>query len=186
MSPAAFFLAFSGVLLVLALVALWQSLRSAFGGGASALGDVEAGLPERAALLEEKKTLLRAIRDIAFEREVGKIGDEDFTRLDQAYRRRAKRVLELLDQDLGDYLARADRIVEDAMRGRGKKQKSKRKKKVECPECGAENDEGAETCAECDAPMAPLTCDSCGVSNDPDARFCKGCAAPLEEGDDAR
>jgi hypothetical protein len=103
----------SSTALLLALVALWSSLRRAF---AAASGEVEAisesaELPDRAALLDEKKSLLRAIKDLEYEHAVGKISPEDFQRLDLAYRVRAKEVLALLEQDLAPYRSRAEDLV---------------------------------------------------------------------------
>lgn len=199
LSLPAVFIALAAVMLMLALAALWQSLRGVFGGGPEAYAVTGGGLPERAALLEEKQTLLRAIKDIAFEREVGKISDEDFTRLDRAYRKRAKEVLRRLDQDLDPFLEKAERLValelgeEDdgpyrrgqtkRKKRRGKKGAGKRKKKPltqECPSCGTANDLDAEHCKECGARLAPVECPNCGTENDPDAKFCKSCATSLQ------
>lgn len=193
----AVFIGLAGVMLLAAMAALWQSLRSAFGGGPGETlggGDAEG---ERMALLAEKKTLLRAIKDIQFEREVGKISDEDFARLDRAYRRRAKEVLKLLDQDLGEFLSEAEKLVAGAMgddatktkrrkkaksKGETKRRpKKKREPQLECPECGADNALDATFCKECGARVAPVECPSCGVHNDPDAKFCKACAKSLVE-----
>jgi hypothetical protein len=107
------FIALAALTLLLALVALWNSLRIAFGGAAGATIPALAGdeLPDRAALLDEKKSLLRAIKDLEYEHAVGKIGEEDFRRLDQAYRLRAKEVLALLDKDLAPYQQRAEALL---------------------------------------------------------------------------
>lgn len=196
----AFFIALSSVMILLGLAALWQSLRTVFAGGATVGLDTGPGLPERAALHAEKRTLLRAIKDIQFEREMGKLSDEDFERLDRAYRTRAKRVLALLDQDLEPYLVRAEREVREAMgeegaaayRG-GKVRRKKRKKGtrrrdpapesmgIACPSCGALNDDDALHCKSCAARVAPFDCPHCGTENDPDAKFCKSCASNLQE-----
>jgi hypothetical protein len=110
-----FFIALAALTLVLALVALWNSLRVVLGaaGGADEGGHslASAELPDRAALLDEKKSLLRAIKDLEYEHAVGKIGEDDFLRLDQAYRLRAKEVLALLDADLAPYQARAEALL---------------------------------------------------------------------------
>jgi hypothetical protein len=112
------FIALAALALLLALVALWNSLRAAFGGAAGASSSSLAGdeLPDRAALLDEKKSLLRAIKDLEYEHAVGKIDKDDFARLDQAYRLRAKEVLALLDKDLAPYLQRAEALLADAVR----------------------------------------------------------------------
>lgn len=112
-------MALAALTLVLALVALWNSLRVVLGAaggaveGAHSLASAE--LPDRAALLDEKKSLLRAIKDLEYEHAVGKIGEEDFQRLDQAYRLRAKEVLALLDADLAPYRAKAEALLASAV-----------------------------------------------------------------------
>ncbi|HJL19098.1 MAG TPA: zinc ribbon domain-containing protein [Sandaracinaceae bacterium LLY-WYZ-13_1] len=192
LSLPALFIALAAVMLMLGLAAMWQSLRAVFGGGPEALGPSAGERPERTALLEEKATLLRAIKDISFEREVGKISEEDFARLDRAYRRRAKEVLRRLDEDLAPFVKRAERLVARELgeapkkkrkSKRGRKKGAKAKKKAwptqACPACGTDNDLDAEHCKECGARLAVRVCSGCGTENDPDAKFCKSCATSL-------
>lgn len=112
-----FFLALTGAALLAALIAIFRSAHAAFGGGAVW---VESGrdLPERAQLIEEKTSLLRAIKDLEYERAVGKIGDADYQRLDAAYRARAKQVLAQLDQDTEPLREEAEKLIEAYLRGR--------------------------------------------------------------------
>lgn len=98
------------------MIALWSSLRAALGGAAN--GEVLASNDEpegHAALRDEKKSLLRAMKDLEYEHTVGKISDDDFQRLDAAYRVRAKEVLSLLDRDFAPYRARAEALMAEAM-----------------------------------------------------------------------
>ncbi len=186
------FMALAAVMMVLALSALLQSLRHAFGGTADAL---VSSLPERAALVDEKNALLRAIKDIAFEREVGKLSEEDFARLDRAYRLRAKEVLKKLDEDIEPFLARAEGILRQQQQGENtppnKKKKTKKKhkraatkpaaaKRRECARCGTRNPADAAWCKECRASLLPLVCSVCDAENDPDAKFCIKCASTLQ------
>ncbi|MFO0712870.1 MAG: hypothetical protein U0353_23655 [Sandaracinus sp.] len=107
-----FFIVLASVALLLALVALWSSLRYALAAANGATESLDsAELPDRAALIDEKKSLLRAIKDLEYEHAVGKISPEDYQRLDGAYRRRAKEVIGLLEQDLAPYQARAEALL---------------------------------------------------------------------------
>lgn len=180
LSLPALFTALAAVMLLLSMAALWQSLRGVFGGGPEAFASTGA-LPERSALLDEKETLLRAIKDIGFEREVGKISDEDFRRLDRAYRQRAKEVLRALDDDLAPYLQRAETLIDEAVVRPVRTPKKKRSAPVsiDCPACGTDNDLDAIHCKACGARIEELECVACGTANDPDAKFCKQCATPL-------
>jgi hypothetical protein len=104
------FMVLASTALLLALVALWSSLRRALAATSEGAPSVEGTeLPDRAALLDEKKSLLRAIKDLEYEHAVGKISPDDFKRLDLAYRVRAK---EVIAQDLAPYQAKAEALLE--------------------------------------------------------------------------
>jgi predicted Zn-ribbon and HTH transcriptional regulator len=210
MSLPALFMGIAGVMATLALLALWQSVRSALGAGPMPGTVGDATLPGRAALLDEKDALLRSIKDLAFEREVGKISDEDFRRLDADYRARAREVLRALDADLAPFEEKAKGLVADALGeveglpsappeaetpplddpGEGLEAASR------CPRCEAPNKPHARFCKSCgasfeEATAAPArpTCAACGAENDADARFCDSCGetlgAPGPSGTDA-
>lgn len=186
-SPPAYFMATASVMLVLALAAMYQSFRGVFGHRGVAMG-VRATLPERAALIDEKNALLRAIKDIAFEHEVGKLSDADFQRLDRAYRVRAKEVLRKLDDDIAPYLERAEELIArelepaDAAPKRKPKKDAAEAPRRECVKCSTRNKPDAEWCKECGARIAPIECASCGAENEPDAKFCIKCASALARG----
>lgn len=108
--PALFF-AISSVALIAALAAIWNSLRVAFGGGPGVVIETARDLPDHAALVEEKNSLLRAIKDLEYEHAVGKISDADHQRLDRAYRARAKQVLAQLDRDVKPLYEQAEKLV---------------------------------------------------------------------------
>jgi len=205
-SAPGYFIGVASVLAILALLAMYQSFRGVFGHRGAVAG-LRASLPERAALLDEKNALLRAIKDIAFEHEVGKLSDADFQRLDRSYRLRAKDVLRKLDEDLAPFIERAEKLVADTLEpppaepvlreaAPKKKVKSARDKqakteRIECPKCQTLNRPDAEWCKECGARVAPLSCAACGSTNEQDAKFCIKCAAALtpasagEDGSDA-
>jgi hypothetical protein len=180
---------------------MYQSFRGVFGHRGTVAG-LRASLPERAALLDEKNALLRAIKDIAFEHEVGKLSDADFQRLDRSYRLRAKDVLRKLDEDLAPFIERAEKLVADTLepapeapkkKAKGSREKQAQTERIECPKCQTLNRPDAEWCKECGARVAPLSCAACGSSNEQDAKFCIKCAAALtpapasagEDGSDA-
>jgi hypothetical protein len=168
MSLPGFFIALAGATLVMALATLWSSLRAAFGGVVPVTSRAAVNeLPDQAALRDEKNSLLRAIRDLEYEHEVGKISDADFERLNRAYRARAKQVLELLDRDVTPYLDRARALLEGSVASVPAKKASKKNRKLAEPTPEPE--------------VARVECAKCGTENDPDAAFCKRCAAPMGE-----
>lgn len=183
----AFFMALASTALLLALAAMYQSFRGVFGDRSDDAASV-AVLPERAALLDEKNALLRAIKDIAFEHQVGKLSDQEFERLDRAYRLRAKAVLRKLDEDLAPYFAEAERILDGALAAKDAEAEPKQRKKDpdratparrECVKCGTSNAAAAEWCKECGARIVPIECGACGAMNEPDSKFCMKCASPV-------
>ena len=152
---------------------------------------------------------LRALKDLEYEHQVGKIDDEDYARLDRAYRARAKDVLAELDRDLKPYLSRAESLAGAPAERPEKAEKSDRKAKKKAkakaakaepvvapavpePEAPASDEpEEEEKAAAGDeaapASAAPSTqvCPKCATTNDGDARFCKECATPLGASEEA-
>src|SRR5229473_5342648 len=49
---------------------------------------------------------------------------------------------------------------------------------MRCPNCSAENPQGAKFCSECASSMM-AKCARCGANNQPGAKYCNECAAPL-------
>jgi hypothetical protein len=102
-------------------VALWQCARALLrvrGGGEHEFAHMPALSDVRAALLDEKRALLHSLKDLQYEREVGKISPEDFEQLSQTYRRRARQVLQQLDEDIEPYAREARQLLEQARSAR--------------------------------------------------------------------
>lgn len=203
-----FFIVLSSAAVLGALAALFASLRASLGASndEALLG---AGTTDVGALEDEKNALLRALKDLEYEHQVGKIDDEDYARLDRAYRARAKHVLAELDRDLKPYLSRAESLAGAPAERPEKAEKSDRKAKKKAkakaakaepvvapavpePEAPASDEpEEEEKAAAGDeaapASAAPSTqvCPKCATTNDGDARFCKKCATPLGASEEA-
>src|SRR5690606_53785 len=110
-----FFMVFSGAALVLAISFVWASLRALFGGPHEAWVHQTEAVRRRAELLNEKEAVLRSLKDLEFERDVGKISAEDFQRLDAELRQRAKRILKQLDDDLREHRQKAQKLIESEL-----------------------------------------------------------------------
>jgi len=114
----------------------------------------------RAALEREKMLVLRSIKEVEFDRAMGKISDADFNEMAGRLRARAAGLLRQLDADRTGYRALIERELSTRV-GRA-------------PATGA-------PALVADVPAAPQgTCAACGTANDPDARFCKSCGARIE------
>ncbi len=197
-------LALAALCLVTAIYALWQSLRAAFGPDTAVDGAMPSlrGSEARRALLLEKSALLSNLKDLEFERDAGKIADDDFARVERRLRDRAKEVMRALDAELAPFRADAESALEKHLR-RGRREAAKARGETplatstastealavelrECPGCTTPNEASAEWCRSCGTRLLPMACPSCAVVNDPDATYCKKCGAQIGGKEGAR
>jgi hypothetical protein len=93
------FLVLAGGVLMLVITLMWSSVQSLT--GASSLGFEEAlGMGAPSKVEEEKRAVLRALKDLEYERGVGKITPEDYAELVAKYRADAKRLMQSVDEAL--------------------------------------------------------------------------------------
>jgi ribosomal protein L40E len=195
----------AAVVLVLAAGALvgviaifWASIRTLVGETALSGADAYAlGAPR--AEEEQKRAVLRALKDLEFERSVGKISDEDYQALVAKYRAEGKRLMRMLDHDALPGRQKVEDLVAERLyreglvepskepyRGAEPQTKQIKKKKAN----GSKAEVAAAKPASAAAAAAPPekvsapektdekpACASCGTRNDPDAVFCKKCGA---------
>jgi hypothetical protein len=116
-------------------------------------------------VLEREKALaLRSIKELEFDRAMGKVSESDYHEMSERLRARAGRLLRQLDAE-GDPGYR-EAIEKELARRLG-------------PATGdalAPATDPATTATDATTPA----CAACNTANDPDARFCKGCGARLE------
>jgi hypothetical protein len=105
----------------------------------------------RAALEREKTLVLRSIKELEFDRGMGKVSDQDFAEMAARLRARAARLMRQLD---AGSLYR-EQIEKEVERRLGSHTKGR-------------------------AARTTVSCASCKTDNDPDARFCKNCGSRLE------
>jgi hypothetical protein len=197
LGPALLVLA-GGVLLGVVLL-FWSSIGRLTGESPLTLEEA-IGLAAPSPEEERKRSILRALKDLEYERSVGKISEEDFAELSNRYRADAKALLKLIDGQSAPLRRRAEERL--AARLKQEKTSVKRKKKSAVaasngpaepeqestkesePEAAdAEGDDLTTTedaVLAVDAPAAaPSKCPSCSTSNDADAVFCKKCGVSL-------
>ena len=107
------------------------------------------GQRTRAALEQEKALALRTIKELEFDRAMGKISDDDFREMSVRLRARATRLMKQLDAGAG-YRSQIERDLAKRL------------------------GEAVEK-----APRVAQACAKCSTANDPDARFCKACGEKL-------
>jgi hypothetical protein len=120
-------------------------------------------------LEREKAALLKALKELEFDHEMGKVSDNDFREIGGQYRARAMRVLRQLDEAGADYKA----MVEKELQARlGVKGESKAPSVEKAPTAVEQAPTAVEKPAD---EKEDFTCEGCGTRNDSDAVFCKKC-----------
>jgi hypothetical protein len=114
------------------------------------------GQRTRVALEREKMLALRSIKELEFDRAMGKLSDSDWHEMSGRLRARASRLMRQLDAGSGY----RDQIERDLAKRLG--QAAAAKDPVSVP-----------------SSTQAAACASCATVNDPDARFCKECGQKL-------
>ena len=165
-------LAASALLLVIFL--LWSSVQAL--AGESELTFEEAfSLGARSVEEEQKRAVLRALKDLDYERSVGKISEEDYQEYATRYRTEAKRLIQNLNEHLAEQREQVERELERRLN------KDPRKAAASAH---PESDETAQIELGNGIPKG-LECPACQVRNELDARFCKACGKSLVEAEES-
>ena len=136
---------------------------------------VMVGQRTRVALEREKLLTLRSIKELEFDRAMGRLSDEDWNEMSGRLRARAARLMRQLDAGAG----LREQIEKDlAKRMEGNARLKPSRSEDSHPRSGNINDRSAKAFAERDERV----CASCDTANEADARFCKSCGQPLVAG----
>jgi hypothetical protein len=175
--------------LVLVIFLFWSSLQRLTGETDLSLEEA-LSMAAPSAEEEQKRSVLRALKDLEFEKSVGKISDEDYRMLSEGYRRQAKELMRALDASVEPMRAEIDALVaarlgEAPLPVEKKKKNRKRAAKPASTSAEAAGAASAEEAREVSAEGVPVPsehplCAACAAPNDTDARFCKRCGAALE------
>lgn len=105
----------AGLALVAVIALMWQSLQQM--SGETELSFEEAlSLAAPTAEEEQKRAALRALKDLEYERSVGKISEQDFLELSARYRAEAKRLILAVDDTLEERRRKAEELLEQRLR----------------------------------------------------------------------
>jgi hypothetical protein len=155
-------LTLAGGVLLIVISIMWASVRTLSGEAPITLDEAIAlGAPT--AVEEQKRAVLQALKDIEFERSIGKIGDTDYEEIVARYRSEAKRLLRAVDDDLAPLRERAAAYVAEQLGTERPQKRSKTIKKAEdtaCPSCATENDADAAFCKKCGSKLGPSSKDA--------------------------
>ncbi len=159
LSCAIFAAAYVGVTALRTFLPLAGTLREDEG---EALGD-----RARAALEREKSLVLRSIKELEFDRGMGKVSDKDFAEMSARLRTRAARLMRQLDAGslYQEHIAKeVEKLLPKTIGGPDPSTGSG------SPRAESKGDKARHT----------HVCAACSAANDPDAKFCKACGARLE------
>ncbi|HLV64819.1 MAG TPA: zinc ribbon domain-containing protein [Polyangiaceae bacterium] len=183
----------AGGALAAVLVLLWASVQSLAGETPLTL-DEAIGMGAPSAEEEQKRAVLRALKDLEYERSVGKISEEDYREFLARYRAEARRLIAAVDESLGPAHALAEKLLAERLARAGLADapdaKQPESEAASSPENGAPvspepkseapGETSADASAESAMPDSAEACAGCGTLNDADARFCKRCGRSLE------
>jgi hypothetical protein len=147
-------------------VALFQvlaPLTSARKSGSSRIGS-----RRRAALERDKSLTLRSIKELEFDRAMGKVSEADFVEMRDRLRARAVRLMRQLE-GAGLYRQMIERDL-------GRSRRAAIPSVAPTPSVDREGASAAEPDRQA---VAAASCLGCGTANDLDARFCKRCGERL-------
>jgi hypothetical protein len=141
-------------------IAAWRAFAP-FAGKVDIDGPPMLAGRTRAALEREKALVLRSIKELEFDRAMGKVSEQDFTEMSTRLRARAARLMRELDtgasyrdqikQEIEARVARAD--VGRTLSGSPGEPDKARPTAVQCPHCGTANDSDAKFCKSCGASL---------------------------------
>jgi hypothetical protein len=149
---------------------------------------VMIGHRTRVALEREKMLALRSIKELEFDRAMGRLSDEDWKEMSGRLRVRAARLIRQLDAGVG-YREEIERELEKRLENAALK--GPRHEDGTDPVKPSRYEDGADTVdrsatasaegsAKASAERSPARmCGECGTANDMDARYCKGCGQVL-------
>ncbi len=143
---------------------LWASVRTLSGDAPLQTGFQTVATRRHGvdALGEEKRRVLRQLKDLEAEHALGKIDDADYETLVARYRAEAKTVMREMDREIGPLRAEAERLAHEYLAKRGLR-------------------DGAPAPDAAPEPAADrASCAQCGTSNESDAAFCKKCGASIK------
>lgn len=165
-------LVLAGAVLVGVIFILWNSVQGLTGEAELTLEEA-LSLAAPSAEEEEKRSVLRTLKDLEYEKSVGKISDEDYAELVAKYTARAKELIQAVDADMGDARSQVERLLAKRMGETAEASKESKPRKVKREKRPGEGEQSHPS-------EKRAKCPECSTPNDPDARFCKSCGTPLE------
>lgn len=162
--------------LLLVIFLLWSSVQAL--AGESELTFEEAfSFGARSAEEEQKRAVLRALKDLEYERSVGKISEDDYHEYAARYRAEAKRLIQNLNEHLAEQRKQVERELERRL--------SNSNEQLESVEPELTETEEVPEIEPKSGPAPGVECSACKTQNELDARFCKACGKSLSQAEES-
>jgi rRNA maturation endonuclease Nob1 len=169
--------------LLLVIFLLWSSVQAL--AGESELSFEEAfSFGARSAEEEQKRAVLRALKDLEYERSVGKISEDDYHEYATRYRAEAKRLIQNLNEHLAEQRNQVERELERRLAHAGSTRAAQGAESASSPTASEGSTPAEHESAEKVA-QKQIQCPACQVRNELDARFCKACGKSLLEAEES-
>ncbi len=129
-------------------------------------------------LVSQRDATYAAIKELEFDRAMGKLSDADYRSMRAKYETKAVAILQELDGMKKTQPPRAlpvesaDSIEQEVQRLR---------RGALCPKCGTPHSAGDAFCAKCGTTLRGIRCPKCGTRAATGDRFCARCGAVLVE-----
>jgi hypothetical protein len=132
-------------------VALLLGAAAALGREPATRAPLRTSARRKRELEREKQRLLKALKELEFDHEMGKVSEADFREIGGVYRARALRIYRQLDAGGGDYRALVERDLKARLGGPAAPSSARERPRCSC---GTLNDEDATYCKRCGRPLA--------------------------------
>ncbi len=129
-------------------------------------------------LVSQRDATYAAIKELEFDRAMGKLSDADYRGMRAKYETKAVAILQELDGLKKAPLQRA-RSVESSDSIEQEVQRLRRT--AQCPKCSTPHSASDAFCAKCGTPLRGIRCPKCGTRAATGDRFCARCGAVLAE-----
>ena len=107
----------------------------------------------RASLEREKTLVLRSIKELEFDRAMGKVSDDDFADMGARLRLRARSLLKQLDVDGSSYREIIERELAERLDRAGLEPVASKQTRRVCSDCDTRNELDAKFCKSCGAEL---------------------------------
>jgi Double zinc ribbon len=119
---------------------------------------------------------LLALKEIEFDRETGKLSDEDYRLLTEKYTAQALEALRA--EEVSEAPDDVEALIAHRVRALRSGAAAAPSGALICPTCGPRPEADAVFCSTCGGGLpAPTTCAHCGAALTADSRFCEGCGS---------